>query len=350
MLKNDRFLRALQGQAVDRTPVWLMRQAGRYLPEYRAIRSQEKNFLTLCKNAPLACEITLQPIDRFDLDAAIIFSDILVVPEAMGLSLDFVAGEGPQFANPIRTMAQIQALSTVDPADSLAYVLDAIALTKKALADRVPLIGFCGSPWTVATYMVEGGSSKDFRFIKKMLYSAPEMLTALLDKLAEASIAYLCAQVAAGADVLMIFDTWGGALNDVTYPIFSLAYMEKIVVAVRKKAPTVPIILFTKRGSRWLESIAATGCQGIGIDESCSLQEAKARLHDTVALQGNLDPAVLYAPPAAIERAVQDVLASYGHGHRHIFNLGHGVLQETDPAHVQVLINAVRAFSPAYHQ
>lgn len=348
-IANDRFLRVLQGVPVDRTPVWLMRQAGRYLPEYREIRAREKDFLAMCKNPTVASAITLQPVERFELDAAILFSDILVVPEAMGLSLTFQAGEGPQFTHPVQSTAAVDALRMPEPMKDLAYVMAAIQETQHALAGRIPLIGFCGSPWTVATYMVEGRGSKDFRQIKKMMYGAPATLTQLLQKLAAASSAYLCAQVAAGVDALMIFDTWGGVLSDNAYRNFSLPYMAQMVAAVQQQAPHIPVILFTKHGSRWLEAMVATGCQGLGIDETMSLKEARARVGNQVALQGNIDPGTLYGTVPAIEAAVAVALADYGHGHRHIFNLGHGVLQETPPAHVQALISAVHQQSPAYH-
>ena len=346
-LKNDRFLKALMRQPVDRTPVWMMRQAGRYLPEYRATRAQAGDFMSLCKNPELACEVTLQPLERYELDAAILFSDILTIPDAMGLGLYFEEGEGPKFRKPVRTEADIEQLKVVDTASDLSYVTDAVTMIRRELQGRVPLIGFSGSPWTLATYMVEGQSSRDFARAKTMLYTQPELMHQLLDKLALSVIDYLNAQIVAGAQVVQIFDTWGGALSHAAYQEFSLAYMQKIVSGLIKQADgrDVPVILFTKGGGLWLEAMADTGCQGLGLDWTMDIGVAKARVGDRVALQGNMDPAVLRADPATIEREVQRILASFGQGSGHIFNLGHGITPDIDPEHAKVFIEAVHKFS-----
>lgn len=346
-LKNDRFLKALMRQPVDRTPVWMMRQAGRYLPEYRATRAQAGDFMSLCKNTELACEVTLQPLERYELDAAILFSDILTIPDAMGLGLYFEEGEGPKFRKPVRTEADIEQLKVVDTASDLSYVTDAVTMIRRELQGRVPLIGFSGSPWTLATYMVEGQSSRDFARAKTMLYTRPELMHQLLDKLALSVIDYLNAQIVAGAQVVQIFDTWGGALSHAAYQEFSLAYMQKIVSGLIKQADgrDVPVILFTKGGGLWLEAMADTGCQGLGLDWTMDIGVAKARVGDRVALQGNMDPAVLRADPATIEREVQRILASFGQGSGHIFNLGHGITPDIDPEHAKVFIEAVHKFS-----
>ena len=346
-LKNDRFLKALMRQPVDRTPVWMMRQAGRYLPEYRATRAQAGDFMSLCKNPELACEVTLQPLERYELDAAILFSDILTIPDAMGLGLYFEEGEGPKFRKPVRTEADIEQLKVVDTASDLSYVTDAVTMIRRELQGRVPLIGFSGSPWTLATYMVEGQSSRDFARAKTMLYTQPELMHQLLDKLALSVIDYLNAQIVAGAQVVQIFDTWGGALSHAAYQEFSLAYMQKIVSGLIKQADgrDVPVILFTKGGGLWLEAMADTGCQGLGLDWTMDIGVAKARVGDRVALQGNMDPAVLRADPVTIEREVQRILASFGQGSGHIFNLGHGITPDIDPEHAKVFIEAVHKFS-----
>jgi len=346
-LNNDRFLKALMRQPVDRTPVWMMRQAGRYLPEYRATRAQAGDFMSLCKNTELACEVTLQPLERYELDAAILFSDILTIPDAMGLGLYFEEGEGPKFRKPVRTEADIEQLKVVDTASDLSYVTDAVTMIRRELQGRVPLIGFSGSPWTLATYMVEGQSSRDFARAKTMLYTRPELMHQLLDKLALSVIDYLNAQIVAGAQVVQIFDTWGGALSHAAYQEFSLAYMQKIVSGLIKQADgrDVPVILFTKGGGLWLEAMADTGCQGLGLDWTMDIGVAKARVGDRVALQGNMDPAVLRADPATIEREVQRILASFGQGSGHIFNLGHGITPDIDPEHAKVFIEAVHKFS-----
>ena len=346
-LKNDRFLKALARQPVDRTPIWMMRQAGRYLPEYRATRSQAGDFMSLCKNTELACEVTLQPLERYDLDAAILFSDILTIPDAMGLGLYFEEGEGPKFRKPVRTEADIEQLNVVDTASDLAYVTDAVAMIRRELHGRVPLIGFSGSPWTLATYMIEGQSSRDFARAKTMLYTQPELMHQLLDKLALSVIDYLNAQISAGAQVVQIFDTWGGALSHAAYLEFSLAYMRKIVSGLIKHAEgrDVPVILFTKGGGHWLEAMAETGCDALGLDWTVDIGAARARVGNQVALQGNMDPAVLRSDPARIEAEVATILQSFGTGSGHIFNLGHGITPDIDPAHAKVFIDAVHKFS-----
>jgi uroporphyrinogen decarboxylase len=296
-LKNDRFLRALLRQPVDVTPVWMMRQAGRYLPEYRETRKKAGSFMQLCTTPELACEVTLQPLDRFPLDAAILFSDILTIPDAMGLGLYFAEGEGPRFEHPVRNEEQIKALGIPDPEQELRYVMDAVRLIRRELGGRVPLIGFSGSPWTLATYMVEGGSSKDFRTIKAMLYERPELLDQLLDTIARSVALYLNAQIKAGAQAVMIFDTWGGALTPSDYCRFSLKPMERIIASLQREADKrkVPIILFTKNGGQWLEAMTDTGADALGLDWTTDLGDARRRVGDQVALQGNLDPSVLYA-------------------------------------------------------
>lgn len=351
-LLNDRLLRALLRQPVDRTPLWVMRQAGRYLPEYRATRSRAGDFMGLCTNPELACEVTLQPLARFPLDAAILFSDILTVPDAMGCGLYFEAGEGPRFQRPVRSAADLAALADPDPEVELRYVMDAVRLIRRELGGRVPLIGFAGSPWTLATYMVEGGSSKNFSQIKGMMYANPQLLHALLEKLADSVCRYLNAQVAAGAQALMIFDSWGGALSGPCYQAFSLTYMQRIISGLQRQAEgrQVPVVLFTKGGGQWLESMAASGCDALGLDWTTDLGDARARVGQQVALQGNLDPNVLYAPPAVIEREVAATLASFGAGSGHVFNLGHGIHPDVPPEHVAALVEAVQRLSPAYHR
>jgi uroporphyrinogen decarboxylase len=350
--KNDRFLRALLRQPVDRTPVWIMRQAGRYLPEYRATRKKAGSFLDLCTNPELACEVTLQPLDRFDLDAAILFSDILTVPDAMGLGLYFTEGEGPRFRSPISSRTDVDRLGTPDPEIDLRYVMDAVRLIRKELHGRVPLIGFAGSPWTLATYMVEGSGSKEFAKIKGMMYEQPALLHELLAKVADAVTAYLNAQIAAGAQAIQIFDTWGGVLTPETYRAFSLQYMARIVEGLQREhdGKPVPVILFTKNGGQWLEAIADTGCDALGLDWTTDLQAARQRVGDRVALQGNLDPCVLYASPERIRDEVQKVLAAFGSGNGHVFNLGHGIHQAIDPDHVKALVDAVHELSEPFHR
>lgn len=351
-LQNDRYLRALLKQPVDVTPVWMMRQAGRYLPEYRATRAQAGDFMSLCKNPELACEVTLQPLRRFELDAAILFSDILTIPDAMGLGLYFETGEGPKFERPLRDMAAIEALPIPDPELELGYVMDAVRTIRKGLNGQVPLIGFSGSPWTLATYMVEGGSTKSFNIIKKMAFAEPAALHLLLDKLADSVILYLNAQIAAGAQSVMIFDTWGGVLSPRDYEEFSLRYMHKIVDALTREneGRRVPVTLFTKNGGMWLEAIAATGCDAVGLDWTINIAEAKARIGDKVALQGNMDPSMLYAPPARIEQEVQSILAGFGTGTGHVFNLGHGIHPDVPPEHAKAFVDAVHRNSQQYHQ
>ena len=346
-LKNDRFLRALARQPVDRTPVWMMRQAGRYLPEYRKIRNQAGDFMSLCKNTDLACEVALQPIDRFNFDAAILFSDILTIPDAMGLGLYFVEGEGPKFHKPLRTETDINDLNIVDTKRDLKYVTDAVSLIRRELNGRVPLIGFSGSPWTLATYMIEGQSSRDFPNIKMMLYEQPESLHQLLDKLALSVINYLNAQISSGAQAVQIFDTWGGVLSHDAYAEFSLAYMKKIVNGLvrHSEGRDVPVILFTKGGGQWLELLADTGCDGIGLDWTTDIGSARRRVGDRVALQGNMDPAVLRSDHSSIEYQVKSILESYGTGVGHIFNLGHGITPDIDPNNVKAFVDAVHQYS-----
>lgn len=347
MIKNDRFLKALRREPVDKTPIWLMRQAGRYLPEYRKVRSQAGDFLTLCKNPELACEVTLQPLARFDLDAAIIFSDILTIPDAMQLGLYFETGEGPKFLHPTCDAATINKLGIPDPEDDLGYVMQAIRHTKHALAGQVPLIGFAGSPWTIGCYMVEGGPSKTFAKIKGMLYEDPALLHQLLQKLADSISLYLQAQIAAGADVIMIFDTWGGILTPQAYEDFSLNYMQQILQSLPAHIPT---IVFTKNGGLWLERIVTAGSNAVGLDWTIDIGEARKRVGTQVALQGNLDPAILQATPEVITTHVQHILASYGHGNGHIFNLGHGITPNIAPENVAILVDAVHDISQQYHQ
>lgn len=346
-LQNDLYLRALNREDVPRTPVWVMRQAGRYLPEYLRVRKQAGDFMSLCSNPELACEVTLQPIDRFNLDAAILFSDILTIPDAMGLGLHFEAGEGPKFSNPIKTAADVEKLPIPDPNDSLRYVMDAVSTIRKELNGRVPLIGFSGSPWTLATYMLEGGGTKDFAKVKGMLFSDPATLHKLLDKTAQSVISYLNAQVQAGAQSLMVFDTWGGVLAPANYREFSLRYMQQIVDGLTREADgrKVPVVLFTKNGGQWLDIMADTGCDGLGVDWTTDLADARARTGDRVALQGNLDPSVLYGSPESIRTEVQRVLESYGSGPGHVFNLGHGIHQHVNPENLGVMVEAVREFS-----
>ena len=350
-LKNDLFLRALERKPVERTPVWIMRQAGRYLPEYRETRARAGNFLDLCQNPELACEVTLQPIDRYDLDAAILFSDILTIPDAMGLGLYFTEGEGPKFENPVRTAADVKRLGVPDPEQDLGYVMNAVRLIRQELHGRVPLIGFSGSPWTLATYMVEGGGTKVFAHAKGMMFDRPDLMHELLDVTARAVIAYLNAQVEAGAQALMVFDTWGGMLSDRAYREFSLQYMQRVVEGVIREheGRKVPVILFTKGGGLWLRDMAATGCDALGLDWTMNIGEARRQVGDKVALQGNMDPCVLYASPERIRQEVATILEEYGHGSGHVFNLGHGIHPGIDPEHTAALVQAVRELSPAYH-
>ncbi|SHH98156.1 uroporphyrinogen decarboxylase [Ferrimonas marina] len=351
-LKNDRYLRALLRQPVDVTPVWMMRQAGRYLPEYRATRAEAGDFMSLCKNPELACEVTLQPLRRFPLDAAILFSDILTIPDAMGLGLYFETGEGPRFQTLADNKATIENLPIPDPEGELRYVMDAVRTIRRELKGEVPLIGFSGSPWTLATYMVEGGSTKDFAKVKKMAFAEPAMMHMLLDKLAESVIVYLNAQIKAGAQAVQIFDTWGGALSGPAYREFSLRYMHKIVDGLIRDhdGRKVPVVLFTKGGGQWLEDIAATGCDAVGLDWTVDVKDARARVGDKVALQGNMDPSMLYAPVPRIEEEVSRILGEFGHGEGHVFNLGHGIHQHADPEHAGAFIKAVHELSKPYHK
>ncbi|HEX8540642.1 MAG TPA: uroporphyrinogen decarboxylase [Pseudomonas sp.] len=350
-LKNDRFLRALLKQPVDVTPVWMMRQAGRYLPEYRASRAKAGDFMSLCMNPEFACEVTLQPLDRYPLDAAILFSDILTIPDAMGLGLYFETGEGPRFKKTVNTLAEIEALPIPDPQKDLGYVMDAVSTIRRELNGRVPLIGFSGSPWTLATYMVEGGSSKDHRKSKAMLYENPQAMHLLLDKLAQSVTSYLNGQILAGAQAVQIFDSWGGSLSDAAYQEFSLAYMQKIVNGLIREndGRKVPVILFTKGGGQWLESMADTGADALGLDWTTNIGDARRRVGSKVALQGNMDPSVLYASPQAIRAEVSRILESYGSGNGHVFNLGHGITPEVDPARAGAFIEAVHELSAQYH-
>ena len=347
-LQNDLLLRALLREPTPRRPIWLMRQAGRYLPEYRALRARAGGFLQMCTNPAIACEITLQPVDRYPLDAAILFSDILTIPHAMNLGLEFEAGEGPRFARPVRGPADIDKLGVPDPGTDLKYVVDAVALVRSELHGRVPLIGFAGSPWTVATYMVEGGGSKTFGQIKRMMYQAPLELHRLLAILAKATILYLNAQIAAGAQAVMLFDTWGGVLTPAQYQDFSLRYMAEVIDALTRHAQgrRVPNIVFTKGGGAWLAKIARIGCDAVGVDWNTDLSVARQAVEGRVALQGNLDPAALLAPPDQLRAETLRVLRSFGAGAGHVFNLGHGITPEVDPERVAVLVKTVQDYEP----
>ena len=351
-LKNDRFLRALLRQPVDRTPIWMMRQAGRYLPEYRATREQAGSFLDLCKNAELACEVTMQPLRRYPMDAAILFSDILTVPDALGLGLYFEEGEGPKFRKTVRSEADLAGLSKIKADDDLAYVMRAVSTIRHELNGAVPLIGFSGSPWTLATYMVEGGSSRDFAHIKTMAYDQPELMHHLLSLLADAVADYLSAQVRAGAQALQIFDTWGGSLSAAGYQAFSLQYMRQIIAKLPQEADgrRVPVIVFTKGGGQWLDVIADCGAQAVGIDWTTDIRRARQVVGERVALQGNMDPSMLFASPARIRSEVASILEAYGHGSGHVFNLGHGITPGVNPDHVTAFVDAVQELSPRYHQ
>ena len=349
LLENDLLLRALLREHTPRRPIWLMRQAGRYLPEYRATRARAGNFMAMCTNPQIACEVTLQPIERYPLDAAILFSDILTIPHAMNLGLEFEAGEGPRFERPVRSAADIAKIGVPDPAQELRYVIDAVALIRRELVGRVPLIGFAGSPWTVATYMVEGGGSKTFGQIKRMMYEAPRDLHHLLELLAKATILYLNAQIAAGAQAVMLFDTWGGVLTPAQYEEFSLRYMAEIVDALTRKAEgrRVPNIVFTKGGGAWLSKIAAIGCDAVGVDWTTDLAAARLAVDGRVALQGNLDPAALFSSPDTLRAETLRVLRSFGAGDGHVFNLGHGITPDVDPERVAVLVDTVRSYAVA---
>ena len=349
--RNDTLLRALLREPTPYTPVWIMRQAGRYLPEYNQTRARAGSFLELCRNPDLATEVTLQPLARFSLDAAIVFSDILTIPDAMGLGLHFVEGEGPRFERPLREEWEIKNLLVPDPSEHLGYVLDTVAQVRKALGGEVPLIGFSGSPFTLACYMVEGRSGTEFVTLKKMLYARPDLLHRILAVNTQAVIAYLNAQVEHGAQVIMLFDTWGGMLPAQAYQAFSLRYMRTILANLVRshEGHRVPTIVFTKGGGLWLESIADTGCDAIGLDWTIEIAAARARVGERVALQGNLDPAMLLTTPEAIRHGVAEVLESFGAGSGHVFNLGHGVSQFTPPEHVEALVDAVHELSCPYH-
>ncbi len=350
-LKNDTLMRALLRQPTSYTPVWIMRQAGRYLPEYNATRKRAGSFLGLAKNPDYATEVTLQPLARFPLDAVILFSDILTVPDAMGLGLYFAEGEGPKFERQLRDEAAINRLVSPDPREKLGYVLDAVRQIRRELDNKVPLIGFSGSPYTLACYMIEGGGSDDFRTIKTMLYARPDLLHRILEINAQAVIDYLNAQIEAGAQAVMVFDTWGGALADAAYREFSLAYLQRVVKGLHREwnGQPVPSIVFTKGGGLWLEDIAAIGCNGVGLDWTVDIGAARRRVGEKVALQGNLDPMVLFSPPATITAQVEKILCQYGKGSGHVFNLGHGVSQFTPPDHVGALVEAVHDLSRQYH-
>ncbi len=350
-LKNDTLIRALLRQPTDYTPVWLMRQAGRYLPEYNQTRARAGSFLNLCKNPGYATEVTLQPLARFELDAAILFSDILTIPDAMGLGLYFAEGEGPKFERPLRDEWAIRDLAVPDPGGELRYVLDAVSEIRRALGGSVPLIGFAGSPYTLACYMVEGGASDDFRTIKTMLYARPDLLHRVLDVNAQAVTGYLNAQIEAGAQAVMIFDTWGGNLSQAAYREFSLAYLQRIVAGLTREhsGARIPVIVFTKGCGNWLEDIAAIGCDAVGLDWNVDIAQARARVGDRVALQGNLDPAVLFAPAEVVQRETEKILAAFGQGSGHVFNLGHGISQFTPPEIVKTLVDCVHQSSRQFH-
>lgn len=342
-LKNDRFIKALLRQPVDTTPVWIMRQAGRYLPEYRETRAKAGDFLTLCKTPELACEVTLQPLERFDLDAAILFSDILTIPDAMGLGLQFREGDGPSFSRPVRTSKEIHNLAVPDPADELRYVTDAVSLIRQELSGRVPLIGFSGSPWTLATYMVEGGTSKDFSKVKGLMYEKPKDMEHLLNVVSDSVASYLNAQISAGAQTVMIFDTWGGTLTPENYRHFSLEPMKRIVEQLQRSnnGSPIPVILFSKGANHSLEQLASSGADGIGLDWTINIRDASQIVGNRVALQGNLDPSVLYSSPDTIANEACTVLDNYGKSTGHVFNLGHGIHPAINPDHVKVLVDAV---------
>lgn len=345
-LKNDLFLKACKRQPIDRTPIWIMRQAGRYLPEYRAVR-EKVDFLTLCKTPELAAEVTMQPVDIIGVDAAIIFSDILVIPEAMGMHLEMNEGKGPIFHHPIRTDADAKILNEVDPTKDLKYVLDAVSLTKKELGGRVPLIGFSGSPWTLLTYMVEGKGSKNFSFIKKLMYNNPKLAHSILDKLSKTVADYLSAKLSAGADAIQIFDTWGGILSQNDFQEFSLTYISKVISQIKRKDE--PILVFCKGVHFGMEQLANSGADVIGLDWTMNLGAVRNKIGNKVALQGNLDPTVLYAPKEKIRGEAVKVLQSFGKGNGHIFNLGHGILPDVDPANAKALVDCVKEESKAFH-
>lgn len=345
-LKNDLFLRACKRQNIDRTPIWIMRQAGRYLPEYRAIRAKS-DFLTMCKTPELAAEVTIQPIDIIDVDAAILFSDILVIPEAMGMHLEMNEGKGPVFPNPIRTADDAKKLNDIDPTKELKYVLDAVTLTKKNLNNRVPLIGFSGSPWTLLTYMVEGKGSKNFSEVKKLIYNNPELAHSILEKLSKTIADYLSAKIEAGCNAVQIFDTWGGILSQKDFQEFSLQYVEKIISQIKRKDE--PVIYFAKGVHFKLDKLADCGADVLGLDWTMDLGEVRKQVGDKVALQGNMDPTVLYANKTQIKQETVRVLNSFGKGKGHIFNLGHGILPDIDPENVKAFVQNVKEESKVFH-
>jgi uroporphyrinogen decarboxylase len=350
-LQNDSLIRALLREPTPHTPIWIMRQAGRYLPEYNRTRARAGSFMDLCRNPDAATEVTLQPLERFPLDAAILFSDILTIPDAMGLGLSFVEGEGPRFARPLRDEQAILNLAVPDPGTDLRYVMDAVAQIRKALAGRVPLIGFSGSPFTLACYMIEGRGGTDFHETKRLLYERPDLMHHLLHVNARAVTGYLAAQIEAGAQAVMLFDTWGGALSGEAFHDFSLRYLELVLAGLPREheGTRIPRVVFTKGGGQWLESLAHIGADGVGLDWTVDIAKARSRVGDRVALQGNLDPAVLFASPAVIRREANKVIAAYGHGSGHVFNLGHGISQFTPPDHVAALVDAVHAASRQFH-
>jgi len=352
VLANDTLLRALAREPTDYAPIWLMRQAGRYLPEYAATRARAGSFLALAKSPALATEVTLQPLERYPLDAAILFSDILTVPDAMGLGLYFAEGEGPRFERPLRDEAAVRALRVPDPALELPYVLDAVREIRRTLAGRVPLIGFSGSPYTLACYMIEGSGSEDWRTVKTMLYARPELLHRILAVNARAVSAYLNAQIEAGAQAVMLFDTWGGALSAAAYESFSLAYSREVLGGLTKsrEGRRVPSILFTKGGGQWLEAMAASGCDALGLDWTTDASDARRRVGARVALQGNLDPAALFAPEKLVRAEARRVLDAFGTAPGHVFNLGHGISQHTPPDSVAALVDEVHTYSRSQRQ
>lgn len=350
VLKNDTFLRALLNQPVKYTPVWLMRQAGRYLPEYRASRAKAGSFLDLCHNTDLATEVTLQPLDRFALDAAILFSDILTIPDAMGLGLHFVEGEGPRFERPLQNEEDINSLQVPDMS-KLRYVFDAVTSIRRALNGSVPLIGFSGSPFTLACYMVEGRGSRDFRHLKTMMYRRPDLLQRILQINAQTVTEYLNEQIAAGAQAVQIFDTWGGILSDAAFKRYDLPYLQQVVSGLNRRAENsqVPVVIFTKGGGLWLEQLAQSGADALGTDWTVNLQQARQRVGTQVALQGNLDPLALFGSQDCLELEIERLLAEYGHGSGHVFNLGHGINQYTDPEQIAFMVEAVHRISVRYH-
>jgi len=351
MLKNDRYIKAALSQPVDKTPVWMMRQAGRYLPEYRELRAKAGDFMALCTNPELACEVTLQPLRRYDLDAAILFSDILTIPDAMGLGLYFKTGEGPAFRKPVKTASDIENLYVPDVFDKLSYVTDAVSVIRKELKGEVPLIGFSGSPWTLATYMVEGGTTKNFGEVKGMMFEQPRLMHSMLDVLAKSVTAYLNAQIESGAQAVMVFDTWGGVLSTQNYKDFSLNYMQQIIDGLKRThdGQKIPVTIFTKGGAGWLEQMAATGADCVGLDWTIDINDARARIGNKVALQGNMDPCVLYSTPERVEQEVADILSKYGNGNGHVFNLGHGIHPTIAPENVKAYVDAVHKHSLQYH-